>query len=77
MTIITFPISETQPIHPHIRRFDIRRDLNMVADLVELCFADSLDADGRRYIRQMRSTARHPNFLRWTAGIAERGGDPL
>lgn len=42
----------------NLRPFDIRRDLSAVADLVELCFAASLDADGRLYIRQMRQAAR-------------------
>lgn len=42
----------------NLRAFDMRRDLLAVADLVELCFAESLDADGRLYIRQMRQTAR-------------------
>lgn len=36
----------------NLRSFDMRRDLLAVADLVELCFKDSLDADGRMYIRQ-------------------------
>lgn len=35
----------------------MRRDLGLVADLVETCFADSLDADGRRYVHQMRAQA--------------------
>lgn len=43
----------------NLRPFDIRRDLMAVADLVELCFAESLDADGRLYIRQMRQAARN------------------
>lgn len=32
-------------------------DLRAVADLVELCFAATLDDDGRRFIRQMRRAA--------------------
>lgn len=43
----------------NLRPFDIRRDLLAVADLVELCFAGSLDADGRLYIRQMRQAGRN------------------
>ncbi len=39
----------------HLRPFDMRRDLSAVADLVELCFADTLDPDGRDYLRRMRS----------------------
>jgi ribosomal protein S18 acetylase RimI-like enzyme len=35
-----------------------------VADLVEICFRDTLDPDGERYLRQMRQSARSP-FLSW------------
>jgi ribosomal protein S18 acetylase RimI-like enzyme len=38
-----------------------------VADLVETCFADTLDPDGKRYIERMRSAARNKSFLRWAA----------
>jgi ribosomal protein S18 acetylase RimI-like enzyme len=47
----------------NLRAFDIRKDLLHVADLVELCFKDSLDADGRMYIRQMRRTAQSSKLL--------------
>lgn len=53
-------ISISQAPAANLRPFDMRRDLSPVADLVELCFANSLDADGRLYIRQMRSAARNP-----------------
>lgn len=55
----------------NIRRFDMRRDLLAVADLVELCFANSLDADGRLYIRQMRQAARGGALLDLAAGSGE------
>jgi len=77
MTIITFPYLETRPRHPHVRRFDLRRDLLAVADLVEMCFSATLDSDGRRYIQNMRNTARHPKFLRWAAGLAEKASVPF
>jgi ribosomal protein S18 acetylase RimI-like enzyme len=51
----------------NLRPFDIRRDLSAVADLVELCFADTLDADGRLYIRQMREAAGNEYTLRAAA----------
>lgn len=54
-------LNQTAP--RNLRSFDIRRDLLPVADLVELCFADSLDADGRMYIRQMRQAARNGPLL--------------
>ena len=51
------------PRPSNLRAFDMRRDLLAVADLVELCFKDSLDADGRLYIRQMRRTAESHRLL--------------
>ena len=56
-----------------IRLFDARRDLGSVADLIEICFADTLDPDGSRYIQRMRSAANDPNLLRWAAISAEWG----
>ena len=41
----------------------MRRDLRAVADLVEMCFAETLDTDGRRYIRQMRLAANNPRTM--------------
>lgn len=67
-------LTSTLPLPaPNIRPFDINRDLSPVADLIDLCFAETLDADGRRYLRQMRAAARNSNFLRW----ANRVGDQL
>lgn len=77
MTIITFPLTETRQSHPHVRRFDVRRDLSAVADLVEQAFSETLDLDGRRYIQQLRRTAMHPRFLQWAAGMAERTSFPF
>jgi hypothetical protein len=47
-----------------LRPFDVRRDLNQVADLVEQCFADTLDPDGQHYLGQMRAAAGNPAYLR-------------
>lgn len=46
-----------------LRRISLRRDLSQVADLVELSFANTLDADGKRFIRQMRNSARTPQMI--------------
>ena len=74
MTVITF--SYAPPVHPHLRRFDLRRDLAAVADLIELCFSETLDEEGRRYIRHMRSTARHTGMLRLAALSPARDSAP-
>ena len=60
-----------------VRPFNARRDLGAVADLIERCFAGSLDADGERYLRQMREMARAPGFLRLASLGAEMGGAPF
>ena len=74
MTTLTSSLSNTTG---KLRSFDASRDLNDVADLVESCFADTLDADGRRYIQQMRSAARNPRYLRWAMNFAENVSMPL
>jgi len=42
---------------PNIRPLQKRKELNAVANLVELCFADTMDPDGRDYIRHLRFLA--------------------
>ncbi len=70
---------ETSPmqIDHHLRPLDLRRDLGPVADLIEICFADHMDADGKEYLRQMRRAARDSSFLHWALGAAETVSMPL
>lgn len=75
MAAITSTAKTSSP--SQLRPFDIRHDLSAVADLVEICFAETLDADGRRYIHQMRSAARSHSYLLWAAAMAERVSLPL
>lgn len=70
-------LSLSRPLSTTLRPFDIRRDLLAVADLVELCFADSLDADGRLYIKQMRQAARSGPLLDLAHGGRSRIDIPL
>ena len=60
-----------------LRPFDVRRDLKPVADLVELCFRDTLDQNGQRYLKQMRDAARHGGLLSWAGGFAEQASLPM
>jgi ribosomal protein S18 acetylase RimI-like enzyme len=56
----------TLPLNsPNLRPIDIRNDLAPIADLIELCFKDHLDADGRVYLDQMRRAARNTQYLIW------------
>lgn len=76
MSTITKSLSSHQSAG-HLRTFDVNHDLGRVADLVEQCFADTLDQDGQRYLQQMRSAARNPSYLRWASMVAERTAMPL
>ncbi len=61
----------------HIRPVDPRRDLLVIADLIELCFADQMDEEGREYVRQIRRAAQNGDFFRWMYGANERVSLPL
>jgi GNAT superfamily N-acetyltransferase len=74
MTSITQ--SATFSLTDQIRLFDPRRDLLPVADLIELCFADTLDDDGQRYLRQMRQAGKNFSLTGLTAFTAEWSGIP-
>lgn len=74
-TLLNPPSSS--PENRHLRIFDPAKDLNGVADLVELCFANTLDADGRRYLRQMRAAARNPNLVRLARRLGEQSSFPM
>jgi ribosomal protein S18 acetylase RimI-like enzyme len=76
MTAVTNAIVSSQA-HEHLRPFDIRRDITPVADLVERCFADTLDPDGHNYLRRMRSAAQNSRFMRWASAVEERVSIPL
>jgi ribosomal protein S18 acetylase RimI-like enzyme len=76
MTTITDLLGNTAQTG-HLRPLDVRRDLGGVADLVEQCFADTLDSDGQRYIQQMRSLSRNPGTLNWIGSLSERTNLPL
>jgi GNAT superfamily N-acetyltransferase len=58
-----------------LRPFEARRDLSAVADLVEQCFADTLDPDGRRYIEDMRRMAHSPSY--WYGVVGGTGRSSL
>lgn len=61
----------------HLRAFDPRRDLAPVADLVEACFADTLDENGRYYLQRMRSAAGTPGLTSWASWMSDWLGVPL
>ena len=61
----------------HIRYLDNTTDLVAVADLIETCFSDHMDADGYEYLNHIRKAARDTRFLRWIPGSREMVSYPL
>lgn len=57
-----------------LRALDPSRDLNQVADLIELCFADTMDADGRDYVAYLRQEARYGG-RRWKTNLSTGQAD--
>src|SRR5664280_1959211 len=66
-----------QTFPPNIRLLDIQRDLPAVADLIEVCFSNTLDPDGRDYIRFIRQAAKDAFLRRSISGCNERLSSPL
>ena len=76
MSSVTIPVNTTEP-HPHLRAVNMFRDLPAVADLIELCFASTMDNDGQRYIADMRRASRDDGFLKWASHMTESASLPL
>ncbi|MBN1668854.1 MAG: GNAT family N-acetyltransferase [Anaerolineales bacterium] len=75
MATISQIVSSSHPVY--LRPFDARRDLLPVADLVELCFSEHLDPDGRRYLNQLRATASQANLPGWAVAAVSRLNTPM
>ena len=55
----------------YIRRMDVLRDLNPIADLVEMSFPIQQDPDGQIYLQKMRKAARNVRIWGWLNSWAE------
>ncbi|NJC96588.1 MAG: hypothetical protein C3F07_10970 [Anaerolineales bacterium] len=75
MSSISIPVKTEK--HPHLRALNMFRDLSAVADLIELCFANTMDNDGQRYIADMRRASRDDGFLNWASHMTETASLPL
>jgi len=75
MSSVTIPVKVEE--HPHVRPLNIIRDLSRVADLIELCFAPTMDNEGQRYLSDMRRASRDESFLGWANHMAESTSLPL
>lgn len=61
----------------HIRRLDVRLDTLEVADVIETCFGNQMDDEGREYLAYLRHSASDSPFIRWVPGSNERVSTPL
>jgi ribosomal protein S18 acetylase RimI-like enzyme len=59
------------------RPLNILRDLPAVADLVELCFEDSMDSSGRSHLNEMRRHGHDNVFLSWAPHVVDVISLPL
>ncbi len=75
MASITVPIRATQS--GNLRPLNIIHDLPQVADLIELCFAATMDDDGQSYLQQMRRAGHDQGFLNWAGKMVESSSMPL
>lgn len=60
----SIPIPDRAEAHPNLRPLNVLRDLPQVADLIELCFHQTMDSDGESYLREMRRAGRDSSWLR-------------
>ncbi len=74
MAAITIPILREVP---QLRPLNILHDLPYVADLIEKCFASTMDSEGRSYLQQMRRAGRDNTFLKWASNAVETASMPL
>jgi len=75
MTAIFAAATPTTP--GQMRPLNILRDLPAVADLIELCFASTIDMEGRSYVDQMRRNGRDSSFLGWASKVIDSASLPL
>jgi ribosomal protein S18 acetylase RimI-like enzyme len=75
MTSLSVPAS--LQTRPSVRALSAVKDLPQVADLIEACFAKTMDSEGRRYVRHMRRAGHDEGFRRWATRLSEGASLPL
>lgn len=75
MTSVSLPTPSA--IQKHLRPINVITDLPRIADLIEVCFASSMDSDGRTYIQHMRRASGDTSFLRWASNTIEGTSMPI
>lgn len=60
-----------------LRPLNILKDLPAVADLIELCFSETMDNEGKRYVQDMRRASDDNSFIKWANRVADSTSLPL
>ncbi len=60
-----------------IRAVNPSTDLNAIADLIELCFKETIDEDGLDYIRYLRRLARDTSSIYWGNSRTQHNLSPI
>jgi ribosomal protein S18 acetylase RimI-like enzyme len=79
MTIIG-PVDAVLPVitlSGALRPLNPLRDLMAVADLIELCFHGTMDAEGRTFLHDLRRSSRGSGLADWAARTSDLAGMPL
>lgn len=70
--MVSLSVSDSPPSPTSgLRPVNLRTDLNALADLIEISFADSMDSSGRAAIREMRALSRIAPGLGALVGLNE------
>lgn len=76
-TMASISVPATRAEASPLRPLNILHDLPQVADLIELCFAATIDDEGQSYLDQMRRASRDNDFLRWAGRVVDTTSMPL
>ncbi len=68
---------DPSPSHQYIREIQAPHDFLPVADLIELCFAATMDEDGRDFLSSLRKAGRAAQSMEWIPGVREQVSYPL
>lgn len=76
MELMVSQVLISSPAPGCLRRMDPQRDLRAVADLIELCFQDTLDPEGRSYLQSMREAANSARWMSWAGSFYDQSPTP-
>lgn len=71
----SIPLFAGAQARANLRPLNVLRDLSAVADLIEICFSNTMDQEGRQYLQEMRRSDN--SFARWANRAIKTTSLPL